>query len=101
MLWISKELGLVVVMVRTYGYFIRSLEKNTTMCEVRRKIMDLYSRIRKGALEGRKLIWELCDKKHKDKDPYCYPNFVHALSRIPTYVNFIKCFGTKWLGLKF
>jgi hypothetical protein len=55
----------------------------------------------KEALEGSRLRWEASDDEIKRRDPYGYPNFTHALSRVNRYMDCIRNCGSRWLGLRY
>ena len=52
------------------------------------------------ALEGIQHRWKAASSTLRNRDPYCYKNFKHALSRVDGYVGCMKECGVNWLGLK-
>ena len=52
-------------------------------------------------MEGSKHRWQDASSTLRDRDPYCFKNFKHALSRVKGYVGSMKECGVNWLGLKF
>ena len=54
-----------------------------------------------SALEGSKYRWQAAPLSLQNRDPYCFRNFKHALSRVEGYVGCIRKCGANWLGLKF
>ena len=75
------------------------------MVELQEKVISTYvsqiSKHKQLALEGSQHRWQAASSTLKDRDPYCYRNFKHALSRFEGYVVCIKECGVNWLGLKF
>ena len=53
------------------------------------------------ALEGIKHRWQVSSPTLKNRDPYYFRNFEHALSRVEGYVGCIRECGANCLGLKF
>ena len=53
------------------------------------------------ALEGSQHRWQDTSSTLRNRDPYCYRNFKHALSRVEGYVGRMNECGVNWLGLKF
>ena len=52
-------------------------------------------------MEGSKHRWQAASSALRNRDPYCFKNFKHALSRVKGYVGSMKECGVNWLGLKF
>ena len=53
------------------------------------------------ALEGSQHRWQAASSTLRNRDPYCYRNFKHALSRVEGYVGCMKECGVNWLELKY
>ena len=73
--------------------------------EIQEKVISTYvsqiSKHQQLALEGIQRRWQATSSTLRNRDPYYYKNFKHALYRVEGYVGCMKECGVNWMGLKF
>ena len=63
--------------------------------------IHMISKQQQYSLEGSEHRWKDSSPYLRERDPYCFGNFKHALLGVPSYVGCMEACGPLWLGMRF
>ena len=104
-LWIRSEPQNPGILLARYKSVLSSPSQEQHIIKLQQEVIStctkFISRQQKVALDGSQHRWQAASSALRNRDPYCFKNFKHALSRVKGYVGCMEECGVNWLGLKF